>query len=46
MEENKTKVEYNRYNNSKIYKLVNSVDDAFYIGSTTAQLSKRLSWHK
>ena len=46
MEENKTKVEYNRYNNSKIYKLINTIDDTFYIGSTTAQLSKRLSWHK
>ena len=46
MEENKTKVEYNRYNNSKIYKLINTIDDTFYIGSTTAPLSKRLSWHK
>ena len=46
MEENKTKVEYNRYNNSKIYKLVNIVDYTFYNGSTTAPLIKRLSWHK
>ena len=44
MEENKP--EYNRYNNSKVYKLINTVDDTFYIGSTTTQLSKRLSWHK
>ena len=39
-------MENNRYNNSKVYKLVNSVDDTFYIGSTTSTLSKRLSWHK
>ena len=45
MEENKTKVEYNRYNNSKVYKIVDQINGFYYIGSTTAQLSKRLSWH-
>lgn len=34
------------YQNGKIYKLVNSVDDKLYVGSTTAQLSKRKAWHK
>lgn len=36
----------NRYNNGKIYKLVNSVDDAIYIGSTCMPLAKRKSDHK
>ena len=36
----------NRYNNGKIYKLVNSVNDKIYIGSTAMPLTKRLSCHK
>lgn len=34
------------YANSKVYKLINSVDKKIYIGSTTQGLSKRLSQHK
>lgn len=34
------------YSNGKIYKLVNSVDDKIYIGSTTQALSSRKSSHK
>lgn len=34
------------YTNSKIYKLVNSVDNLIYVGSTTSTLTKRLSEHK
>ena len=36
----------NRYHNGKIYKLVNSVNDKIYIGSTALPLTKRLSTHK
>jgi hypothetical protein len=36
----------NRYHNGKIYKLVNTVDDSIYVGSTSMPLSKRLSGHK
>jgi hypothetical protein len=36
----------NRYHNGKIYKLVNTVDDRIYIGSTATELSKRLYKHK
>ena len=36
----------NRYNNGKIYKLVNSVDSEIYIGSTCMPLAKRKSGHK
>ena len=36
----------NRYHNGKIYKLVNTVDDRIYIGSSASELSKRLHWHK
>ena len=36
----------NRYHTGKIYKLVNSVDDRIYIGSTATELSKRLYQHK
>ena len=39
-------MENNRYNNGKIYKLVDQVNGYFYIGSTCNPLSKRLSWHK
>ena len=34
------------YENSFVYKLVNSVDNKIYIGSTTQALSKRLGEHK
>jgi hypothetical protein len=36
----------NRYNHGKIYKLVNSVDDQIYVGSTCNSLAKRKSEHK
>jgi hypothetical protein len=36
----------NRYKNGKIYRLVNNVDDEFYVGSTCTTLTKRLSSHK
>ena len=36
----------NRYHNGQIYKLVNTVDDRIYMGSTAMPLSKRLSNHK
>ena len=35
-----------RYANAKVYKLVNTVDDHVYIGSTCLRLSKRKSSHK
>ena len=35
-----------RYNNGKIYRLVNSVDNEFYVGSTCLTLCKRLYRHK
>jgi group I intron endonuclease len=34
------------YANSKIYRIVNDVDDFEYVGSTTQPLSKRLVGHK
>jgi len=36
----------NRYHSSKIYKLVNSVDERIYVGSTCMRLTKRKSDHK
>ena len=36
----------NKYDNAKIYKITNTIDDKFYIGSTTQLLSDRLSQHK
>lgn len=36
----------NKYNRGKIYKLVNDVDDEFYIGSTCETLAKRKGGHK
>lgn len=36
----------NRYNNGKVYKLVNTVDDKIYVGSTCLSLAKRKSGHK
>ena len=35
-----------RYRNGKVYKLVNSIDDKIYIGSTCLLLSKRFYEHK
>jgi hypothetical protein len=35
-----------RYQNAKVYKLVNDTDDEFYIGSTSMSLAKRKSSHK
>ena len=41
------KPEFNRYNNSKVYKLINDVDDYYYVGSSACNsLSKRLWEHK
>ena len=34
------------YENGKIYKLVNDVNDKFYVGSTVNSLAKRKYWHK
>ena len=34
------------YGNSKIYKIVNNVDDKIYVGSTCSALSKRKGQHK
>lgn len=45
MEENGTMAD-NRYQNGKIYRLVNSVDDEFYVGSTCTSLAKRFYNHK
>jgi hypothetical protein len=36
----------NRYANGKIYRLVNSVDGEFYVGSTCTSLAKRFYRHK
>jgi group I intron endonuclease len=36
----------NKYQRGKIYKLVNDIDDEFYIGSTCEILSKRKAKHK
>ena len=43
--EEEIKPETNRYNNSKVFKLINFIDDFFYNGSTCTSLSKRLN-HK
>ena len=34
------------YKNSKIYKILNSMDDEVYVGSTTASLSRRMGKHR
>ena len=34
------------YKNSKIYQILNHVDDAVYIGSTTQPLCKRMAYHR
>jgi hypothetical protein len=36
----------NRYNNGKVYKLVNNIDNRIYVGSTCMPLAKRLYNHK
>ena len=41
-----SKMENNRYNNSKIYKLQDQIHGYFYIGSTCDLLSKRFTKHK
>lgn len=41
-----TKNTDNEFKNSKIYKITNSIDDYFYIGSTIQLLKTRLSQHK
>ena len=38
--------EENRYSKGKIYKLINSIDEEEYVGSTCNELSKRLYMHK
>ena len=45
-EEKTLKMEHNRYNNGRIYKIVDTVNGYFYIGSTCNPLTKRLSKHK
>ena len=40
------KLDFNRYNNANVYKLISDVDDYFYIGSTCTSLSKRINAHK
>ena len=37
---------YNRYNNGKIYQIINNIDDMVYIGSTCLPLRKRFYNHK
>ena len=34
------------YKNGKIYKILNTVDDACYVGSTCQALSKRMAYHR
>jgi group I intron endonuclease len=34
------------YNNAKIYKIVNDIDDEIYIGSTCQRLSMRMVGHR
>ena len=34
------------YNNGKIYKIVNSIDDMIYIGSTTCRLCSHMNVHR
>lgn len=36
----------NKYSRGKIYKLVNDIDDEFYVGSTCETLAKRKGGHK
>ena len=34
------------YKNGRIYKILNSIDDEIYVGSTTASLSRRMGKHR
>ena len=34
------------YNNGKIYKIVNNIDNMIYIGSTTTKLCYRMEIHR
>ena len=34
------------YTNGRIYKILNYIDDACYVGSTIQPLSKRMAWHR
>ena len=43
---NPNKSETNRYNNGKIYKIIDMINDFYYIGSTTSTLARRLYEHK
>ena len=36
----------NDYSNSKIYKIVNDIDEYVYIGTTTERLSSRMAKHR
>lgn len=36
----------NKYERGKIYKLVNTIDDEIYVGSTIRKLNRRFSGHK
>jgi hypothetical protein len=36
----------NKYNNGKIYKIINNIDDEFYVGSTIQALHQRKAGHK
>ena len=47
MLESENKMTENRYQHSKVYKLVDQINGYYYIGSTACStLSKRLMWHK
>ena len=46
MTEQSSQKQINRYNNSKIYKLVERNTNYFSIGSTASKLSKRFGEHK
>ena len=39
-------MDISRYSRGKVYKIVNTVDDKIYVGSTCLSLTKRLSNHK
>ena len=34
------------YSQGKIYKILNTINDDVYVGSTTQSLAKRMSWHR
>ena len=34
------------YNNGKVYKIVNNIDNMIYIGSTTCKLCNRMNVHR